>query len=615
MTDLKKRLQHLTKIKRQLVNKIIVSQLKSQAELKTDCEYEISRPQPIDWSRKPTFNSIQNQYDVVIVGGGLAGLTLAIQLKNELPNIQILVCEKGTYPAPDAIHKIGESTFEIGAYYLTKVIGVEDHLKMYQIQKYGARFFYTSGLNESIGERLELGPVSPLPVKTYQIDRGRFENALVDRLMDAKIDIVDSCSLVDVSFKKPYHEIVLKSYQNRKIVKARWFVDAAGRRGLLRRKLGLKKKSDHKVNSSWFRIATPIDIDQWCDDDNWQTRVPLGFRQYSTNHLMGRGYWIWLIRLASGSTSVGLVADPRVHPLNEFNTLEKLLNWMRVHEPQCWQYVKEKKDTIQDFCALKNLAYDCKKVFSEERWCMTGEAALFTDPLYSQGTDIISVYNTQITDLIVRDFDGQELAGVIECYNRFKDITYELAISFYHDHYLIMGNAQVMMLNFAWDTCIYWGILGFVLIQRCYTDLKFLSEIHEDFLWIIRLNKRMKQFFVQWNDVVGDVSPPLSFVDYTRIEFLSNLHCAMVEHFDFGKTCMHIRENIYRMEVLANAFYDFFLNGSPQKSIDNPMKDLDVPPNSKMISKQRKEEIERETLEGVSLLFFKEKHIPVGLKI
>ena len=37
---------------------------------------------------------MQNQYDVIIAGGGLAGLTLSIQLKQANPTISILILEK-----------------------------------------------------------------------------------------------------------------------------------------------------------------------------------------------------------------------------------------------------------------------------------------------------------------------------------------------------------------------------------------------------------------------------------------------------------------------------------------------------------------------------------------
>ena len=36
---------------------------------------------------------MNNQYDVVVLGGGLAGLTLSLQLKNAKPDISILILE------------------------------------------------------------------------------------------------------------------------------------------------------------------------------------------------------------------------------------------------------------------------------------------------------------------------------------------------------------------------------------------------------------------------------------------------------------------------------------------------------------------------------------------
>ena len=57
----------------------------------------------------------QDHYDVAILGGGLAGLSLALQLKRQRPETRVLVTDKRTEPAPDAAFKVGESSVEIGA--------------------------------------------------------------------------------------------------------------------------------------------------------------------------------------------------------------------------------------------------------------------------------------------------------------------------------------------------------------------------------------------------------------------------------------------------------------------------------------------------------------------
>lgn len=39
----------------------------------------------------------------------------------------------------------------------------------------------------------------------------------------------------------------------------------------------------------------------------------------------------------------------------------------------------------------------------------TGEAGAFLDPFYSPGSDFISLNNTWVSDLIKRDFEGEDI--------------------------------------------------------------------------------------------------------------------------------------------------------------------------------------------------------------
>ena len=62
-------------------------------------------------------------------------------------------------------------------------------------------------------------------------------------------------------------------------------------------------------------------------------------------------------------------------------------------------------------CALQHFAHGCARVFSPDRWAMTGEAGVFTDPFYSPGSDFIAMGNDFITDLITRDLRGEDIRG------------------------------------------------------------------------------------------------------------------------------------------------------------------------------------------------------------
>src|SRR5512138_1527005 len=82
-------------------------------------------------------------YDVAILGGGLAGMTLSLELKKARPSIRIVVVEKREHPVSEAAHKVGESTVEIAAHYLRDILELTEHLETQQLRKFGLRMFFS----------------------------------------------------------------------------------------------------------------------------------------------------------------------------------------------------------------------------------------------------------------------------------------------------------------------------------------------------------------------------------------------------------------------------------------------------------------------------------------
>src|SRR5258705_1141557 len=99
---------------------------------------------------------MENKYDVIILGGGLAGLALSLQLKRSKPDISILMLERRETQAATAAHKVGESTVELGSHYLREVLGLKDYLEAHELPKHGLRFFFKSNAKEDITTRVEL---------------------------------------------------------------------------------------------------------------------------------------------------------------------------------------------------------------------------------------------------------------------------------------------------------------------------------------------------------------------------------------------------------------------------------------------------------------------------
>src|SRR5712692_2138274 len=188
------------------------------------------------------------RFDTVIVGGGLAGLALAIQLHQRRPGISLCLIERRGEPAPEAAFKVGESFSLLPRHYFDS-LGLAEHFRERQILKPSARFFMSSGDNSDITRRVEVGPSAPFPNGGYQVDRGRLENHLLELVRGLGVTVLDGHVVRAVRLSKQGHELDLEGSAP---IACRWLVDASGRAGLLRRKLGLGRKVGHRASSAWF---------------------------------------------------------------------------------------------------------------------------------------------------------------------------------------------------------------------------------------------------------------------------------------------------------------------------------------------------------------------------
>jgi flavin-dependent dehydrogenase len=441
---------------------------------------------------------MDSRFDVVIAGGGLAGLTLARQLHLEAPHVRVLVCEKRRHPVPEAAFKVGESSVEIGAHYFKIIVQLEALLERDHLPKLGLRYFFPYEKNRDIAARVELGTSVFPPVPSFQLDRGRLENSLLALARESGACVLDGCAVRQIDLGNPEHGVVVDTPDGSRAVTARWVVDSSGRAGLLKRKLGLRRPVSHAANACWFRFPDRLKVDDWSDDQEWRARVPERRRWLSTNHLMGAGYWVWLIPLGSGGTSVGIVADPALHPFHRLSRFDRAIDWLREFEPQCADVVAAHAPQLEDFLALQHFAHGCERVFSPDRWAMTGESGVFTDPFYSPGSDFIAIGNDFATDLIIRDLRGEDVRERSEIFNAAHLRLFDAFLKLYDGQYPLMGNAQVMTAKVAWDNAAYWSVTALLFFQRRLRRPEFMASIDPMLRRFFVLHARMQQLFAAW---------------------------------------------------------------------------------------------------------------------
>jgi flavin-dependent dehydrogenase len=519
-------------------------------------------------------DSLDDRYDVAILGGGVAGLTLALQLKQRRPALRIVVAERQSHPVPEAAHKVGESTVELQAHYLREVLGLEDHLEKEQLRKFGLRFFFTHDDNQDITRRVEYGQVFPAPLPSYQLDRGRLENELGERASREGVDFLSGWKVQQVLLNSHdgAHAVRLNRAGSERQVTTRWVIDATGRSSLLKRQLGLAKTVGHHANASWFRIGYPIDIDEWSDDVAWRARITDGERRLSTNHLMGPGYWVWLIPLASDSISIGIVADAQTHPFAGFNTFERALTWLREHEPQCARAVEEHLDKLQDFRVMRDYAYSCEQVYSKDRWCLTGEAGVFTDPLYSSGGDLIAISNGLVADLIESDLVGEEIGRKAVAHSQNYLVLSKMWMFIYEQQYRLMGNPLVMVAKIIWDTVIYWAIPGLLFFHDKVRRLAEGPTAFQNLRRCWTVQHRVQAFFREWHEIDN---PPAAdtFADpYSRLDWLMDLHNGMAAGLSDEEFDEQFPRNVRLLEQLAGQLADTVIARLTPRSGEEPVR-------------------------------------------
>jgi len=493
----------------------------------------------------------RKQVDVAILGGGLAGLTLARQLRRAHADLSILVVDKYRHPVPEAAFKVGESTVELGSYYFREVLGLKDLLESTQLFKAGLRYYFPAGDNRDIARRVELGGVVLPPIRSHQLDRGRFENSLWEENQKEQIECWDDCSVRQIDLSEKEQVITVERQEKQETIVARWVVDAAGRASLLKRQLDLAEAIDHNVNAVWFRIEDKIDLGTWSNEAEWRGRVPEGLRWLGTNHLMDRGYWTWLIPLVGDVTSVGIVADGTIHPHQSMNRFEKALEWLKQHEPQCAVEVESRKHLLQDFKVLKHYAHGCRRVFSPQRWAITGEAGVFLDPFYSPGSDFISMSNSLITDLIGRDLRGESIAIHAEIYNHSYLNTFKSFLTTYQGQYPLMGNPRAMTAKVVWDWAGYWGVSALLFFHgNKLFDLAWSSSMREPLQRFNALYVEMQAFFRHWATQPAEPQTD-QFINILGFPYLEELYFGLNAQLDDEALKQQFTKNVAMLEALA----------------------------------------------------------------
>jgi flavin-dependent dehydrogenase len=392
-------------------------------------------------------------YDVVILGGAFSGASAAILLRRDHPQLRVLIVEKAT--AFD--EKVGEATTEMSAMFLTRRLAMWHHLEAEQLPKEGLRFWFSNENVTGHANATEVGGYLRSAVPSFQLRRDALDEYLLATAVKEGAELLRPAKARDVQLGDYDNKVTVEIGDEVREVTCRWLLDATGRVTFLGRRLGLiERNDDHPTAAIWCRWRDVRHIDDIAARDGALGSRNISSRRLATNHYMGYGYWIWVIPLGNGETSVGLVFDKRLIDLhrstsraNDFIAFLKAI-------PALAELLDGASPRLDDLRFYGHLPYVTKQ-YMGKGWALLGDAAAFLDPYYSPGLDHAAFCSEATAAIIGAEAKGEDVTAKINEHNiTFVRSYHRFFNAVYRDKYVYMGEADLLAASMLLDTAQYY---------------------------------------------------------------------------------------------------------------------------------------------------------------
>ena len=321
-------------------------------------------------------------YDVVIIGGGPGGSTCATLLKKYCPELDVLILEREVFPRDH----IGESQLPLISNILDEM-GVWEKVEAANFPvKIGATYRWG---NDSTLWDFHFVPGGdfhdePRPAKfegqrrvtAFQVDRAIYDKILLDHAEE--LGCVVRQGVAAQSVEHLHDEVCSVTLDTGEEIKARYFVDASGHVGFLRRKLNISVNEPSALKNVAF-------WNYW-QNAEWAVKIGVGGTRIQ---IMSLGYgWIWFIPMGPERTSVGFVCPADYYRKSGMKPEELYLKAL-TEEPRISGLLSNA--TAEDgFATTKDWSFVADRL-TGKNWFLVGEAAGFADPILSAGMTLTHV--------------------------------------------------------------------------------------------------------------------------------------------------------------------------------------------------------------------------------
>ena len=306
--------------------------------------------------------------DVIIIGAGPGGATAAALLAQQ--GVRVSLLDKEAFPR----FHIGESLLPCDLA-LFERLGL-DMRALGFLYKGGAEFF-----DERTGDHatyLFKDGLPGTPGYAYQVDRARFDQAVLERALAAGAEFESG---VRVSQIEPDASGVTV-HSSAGVRRARYVIDATGQDALFAH----RQKSLQRIED--FGLAAVFRHFEQLPDDIWHELAVAG--QGNIRVLIVEDGWVWVIPLAGQRVSVGVVSRKRGIGHELFDKTYDASPMLQRLTRGCPK---------SELRIIRNFSYRNTRTRGA-RWACLGDAALFLDPVFSSGVSLAMLGGERFADVL-----------------------------------------------------------------------------------------------------------------------------------------------------------------------------------------------------------------------
>ncbi len=338
---------------------------------------------------------VQDQYDVLVLGGGPAGATCAALLAEK--GKRVLLLERGLTPR----FHVGESLLP-KCYPTLKRLGLLETMKQSAFpKKYSVQFVTEMG---KVTKPFYFDEYIPHESsQTWQVERGDFDSLLLSKAAENGAVIRTNAHIMDVLFEGQRAvgvKVKLKDPEagdEVREIRADLTVDATGQSAVIATRLGVKKSDPLlKKGTIWGYFENALRDE---GRDEGATIIM---------QTAGKSSWFWYIPLSNNIVSVGCTGSMNYMFAGDGTTPAEVFNRELAKCPEMQRRL-EPSTQHGDFKTTKDFSYRAQQTVGEG-WVLIGDAFGFIDPVYSSGVLLAMASAEMAADAILDGYEKNDLS-------------------------------------------------------------------------------------------------------------------------------------------------------------------------------------------------------------